>query len=261
MLLREPEPTAMDLRWRMFGIDVRVHPLFWLISAFLGWSYYAAAGGGPRGLAFVSLWVLCVFVSILIHELGHVVAGRWFGASGHIVLHALGGLAIGCNAPSRWQRIVISLAGPGAQFLLLGVVMLGYYPVLRAIEGTDYFVSVYVVFEMLWFINLAWALLNLMPIYPLDGGQVSMELCQGASPRQGRRYALILSIVVAVTLALHIVLAARGTVLIPWIPFEWTPGPLTALFFFLFAVQNYQALQEEDNNRRNWDDDRFPWER
>lgn len=262
MLLSEPQPTAFDLRWRMFGIDVRVHPLFWLTSAFLGWTWFVGAGGGPRGLAFLALWVLCVFVSILVHELGHVAAGRIFGSRGHIVLTAFCGLAIGANDLNRrWQRIIVSLAGPGANLLIAAILWLTWDTIILAVIAYDIGPSIYIVLLMLWLINLFWPILNLLPVYPLDGGQVSMELFQGGFPRQGRRYALILSIAAAVLLGLHIIMAANGRTLIPWIPDAFTPGPLTALFFFLFAVQNYQMLQDEDSNRRNWDDDRLPWER
>src|SRR3954451_7375602 len=95
----EPERTAYDLRFRMLGTEVRVHPLFWLVSFFMG------ANLSKLGFGYVVLWVGCVFVSILLHELGHVLVGRLFGSEGHIVLYSLGGLAVGSNRlPSRWQR-------------------------------------------------------------------------------------------------------------------------------------------------------------
>src|SRR5262249_7190 len=69
------QPTQFDLHWRMFGIDVRVHPLFWLFSAVLGWGF---TGGRLDSLV---VWVVVVFVSVLVHELGHVLTGRIFGSS------------------------------------------------------------------------------------------------------------------------------------------------------------------------------------
>jgi Zn-dependent protease len=263
MLLLEPKPTPYDLRWSMFGIPIRVHPMFWLISAVLGWGWFQAGDGGAQGLAYVGLWVFCVFVSILIHEMGHVVAGQIFGTRGYIVLYGFGGLAIGSNnLRSRWQRIIVSLAGPGAQFLLLGVVWLIYEPVLRSLAGGDYFRPVGLTLFMLWIINLFWPILNLLPIWPLDGGMVSRELFEGSSRANGRRYSLILSMVVAIVLALQILMSQGANPgLIPGLK-QWMPfGPLTAIFFGLFAFQSYQEIQEERYRRRNWDDDRLPWER
>jgi len=268
MLLFEPDRTPYDLRWRMFGIDVRVHPMFWLVTTILGWDWYRAGETGAEGVGFVALWVLCVFVSILVHELGHVVAGNIFGSRGHIVLFGFGGLAIGSSdLRSRWQRVVVYLAGPGAQFLLLGVIWLLVYrlellggpreQVIRLVERDPAMFAVW----MLWAINLFWPILNLLPIWPLDGGQVSRELCEAAAPRNGRRYSLVLSMLTAGVLAAHILMSQRGPGLIPWLNDYFRTGPLTAFFFILFAVQSYQALQEESHRRRNWDDDNLPWER
>ncbi len=265
MLMLEPNPTPYDLRWRMFGIPVRVHPMFWLISTILGWSWFGLGDSGAEGLGFVALWVGCVFLSVLIHELGHVVAGRIFGSSGHIVLFSFGGLAIGSSdVPRRWQRICVYLAGPGAQFLLLGLLWLLWDPIRRTVAPTAFFRPVAVLLFMLWIINLFWPILNLLPIWPLDGGQVSRELCEGTWRANGRRYSLIISMVTAIVLALHIILSQNGKpglipILNEWFPF--TPGLLTAIFFGLFAMQSFQALQEESHRRRNWDDDRLPWER
>src|SRR5207302_5403914 len=65
-----------------------------------------------RSVSYLLIWIACTFVSILIHELGHVFMGRLFGSHGHIVLYSFGGLAIGSSAlRSRWQRIAVYFAG------------------------------------------------------------------------------------------------------------------------------------------------------
>src|SRR5262245_40258098 len=116
-----PEPTRYDLNFRFFGIPVRVTPWFWLVLAVLG----AAFGGlgllaaGPA-LAFLlfTLAILLGFLSIFIHELGHVLMGACYGARGEIVLTAVGGLAGGCSdVHLRAHRIMVCLAGPIAQLL------------------------------------------------------------------------------------------------------------------------------------------------
>ena len=104
----------------MFGTPVRIHPMFWFINVILGWDATMGRGGG--GVPSLLLWVGCVFVSILVHEFGHVLVGRLFGSHGYIVLYSMGGLAVGSNhLDRRWQRIAVSFAGPFAEFLLLGV--------------------------------------------------------------------------------------------------------------------------------------------
>jgi len=126
MLLLEPPPTRFDLRFTVARVPVRVHPLFWLVAALLGFS-----AGDP---VFVLIWVGVVFVSILVHEFGHAIAMRHYGESPRVVLHALGGLTIAEPTPwgGRWanvspggrQQILISAAGPGAGFLLAGLVLI-----------------------------------------------------------------------------------------------------------------------------------------
>ena len=121
----EPNATSFDVRFRIFGIHVRVHPLFWLFSAILGWPSGLARNEQRLLVPFVLIWIGCVFVSILIHELGHVLMGRLFGSDGYIVLYSFGGVAVGSNdLRRRWQRILVTLAGPLVQLLLFGLTLL-----------------------------------------------------------------------------------------------------------------------------------------
>jgi hypothetical protein len=122
-VFQELPPTRYDLRFSLAGIPVRVHPLFWLIAVFFGIS---------GDLIMLPIWVLVVFVAILVHELGHALAFRRYGQRSQIVLHFAGGLTI--PEPVSWgsgyasvgltanQQIFISLAGPGAGFLLAALV-------------------------------------------------------------------------------------------------------------------------------------------
>jgi Zn-dependent protease len=277
VFLFEPDQTPYDLRWRMFGIPVRVHPLFWLVSALLGWNAL------ERGVGYLALWIGCVFVSILVHELGHVLMGRVFGTHGHIVLYSFGGLAIGSNdLRGRWRRIAVLAAGPGAGFLLLGVLALvmqltypnrlpAYLDLLRAQLGMaphgDILLLAFqpmpmdVVVEDLIWINLFWGMLNLLPIWPLDGGQITRESLEGALRERGTTLALGISGCVSGLLAIHVLLAttSKGEMrLIPHLPAFG--GMFTALFFAMLCVGSFQALQAENARRRFWDD-RMPWER
>ena len=112
MFLFEPERTAYDWHFRLFGIPIRVHPMFWLVGTILGFNAV------ELGVEYLLIWIVCLFVSILIHELGHVWMGQVFGADGHIVPDVFGGLAIGSNhLPNPWRRIAVCLAGPVAGFL------------------------------------------------------------------------------------------------------------------------------------------------
>jgi Zn-dependent protease len=269
----EPNQTPYDLSWRMFGIPVRVHPMFWLISAIMGWALTR------EGMQFLLVWIVCVFVSILIHELGHVWAGQVFGSYGHIVLYGFGGLAIGSNhLHSRWQRIVVCFAGPAAGFLFLGLIFLllwvrdpelmpAYVALakmdlgIRADRDPEIALALAQVFQNriefhfvsnLIFINLLWGLVNLLPVWPLDGGQISRDVCTGVSPDRGLNISLGLSLVIAGVLALHSFMASQGRGLL-LLPFGST---YTAVFFAILALQSFLLLQEAGSQRR-WLDDHW----
>src|SRR5439155_11280396 len=144
------------------------------------------------------------------HEFGHIWAGKAFGSDGVIVLYGLGGLAIGSNEERyRWQRIVVSLAGPGIQLVLYGAIWIAQNRMGKA-AWNDMPLALQIGLEMLIFINLYWALFNLVPVWPLDGGMVTRELCTGASPRNGLQISLRISFAVALVIAIHAIAADHG---------------------------------------------------
>ena len=104
------------LRFRIFGIPVTVEPIFFFLVGFLGIR--------RERFDLIAIWMAVVFVSILVHELGHAFAGRRLGLVPAIRLHGMGGHTewIEPRRMSDAQRIGISFAGPGAGFLLAGLV-------------------------------------------------------------------------------------------------------------------------------------------
>src|SRR5450755_1945523 len=99
--------TPYDLRFRFLEIPVRVQPIFWVTSTFLGWQDY--------NLPMVAVWVACVFVSILVHEYGHGLMSKAFHDSPSIILWGMGGLCYTeSDRQSPAQRLAVVLCGPGA---------------------------------------------------------------------------------------------------------------------------------------------------
>jgi Zn-dependent protease len=198
MIFAEPGETRWDLRFRLGSIPVRVRPFFWLGTLLL-------AGLGPLEPMGIALWVLAVFVSILVHELGHALAFRYYGSQPRIVLHGMGGLAAaesGYGAQSHRSSIVISAAGPGAQLLLAALIAGGLFaagyqsPLFGAVIGRgepipNHLLAIFV-FDLL-VINVGWALVNLLPVHPLDGGQIARDLFEMRDADQGLRRSLWLS--------------------------------------------------------------------
>ncbi|MFQ3591970.1 MAG: site-2 protease family protein [Gemmataceae bacterium] len=245
--------SPLDLHLRLFGTRVIVQPWFWLIAALIA----PVPLNRENGIALTLLWILAVFFSILLHEFGHVWMWRVFGVHANILLHGLGGLAIADDqAPRRWQRILVSFAGPAIQLLLWAALLLLVLPLTKGLVR-DY-PSLGNFLQYLLIINLVWPLLNLLPIYPLDGGQIAREALQMASSRSAyvnSRPALVvslwLSIATSVGFVLYILLPVFGIAQ----PYSLPIGPLSAVLFVLFAVNNYQELQIIRGRRGPMDDD------
>jgi len=240
----DPERTAYDLRFRCLGFPVRVHPLFWLGAALLGGSFLKS------GLQFWLIWIAVVFVAVLIHEVGHALAYQYHGSTAVIILWMLGGLTVADRDPTRPKaRILVSLAGPLAGFalaaFLYGLAHLTPWPVRGAPRELVF------AYHLLILVNLYWGILNLMPVYPLDGGQVCREVCTWVWPGAGRWLSLQISLWTASLLTLYSLLGwweqTRGggplTQLLPdWVPIgSWW----MALLFGMLAWQSYQLLLQE----------------
>lgn len=250
-MLVEPNPSPYDVNFSLFGTHVRISATFWLFTAILGWSWV----NQPNGLVLLLLWVLCAFFSILMHEFGHILVGRVFGAHGYVVLYSFGGLAVGSrDCDRRWQRIIVSLAGPGIQLLFYGALFLALRNGLARFIINDY---AFAVVYMLLAINLWWPLLNLLPIWPLDGGMVTRDLCEGGlGASRGFRVSLIVSVVACGIVVVNSLAGMRGKSLIPYVP---VGGLYAVILFGLLGMQSFQLLQSERGGGNRWDE-QPPWE-
>ncbi|WP_339729785.1 site-2 protease family protein [uncultured Gimesia sp.] len=229
-MLGNVAPTEFDLRFSVFGIPVRVHPLFWAVSAFMGWN--------PNDIKMTFIWIACVFVSILVHELGHALMARHFGWPPEIVLYHFGGLAMfqPYSGMTTRRSIIVSAAGPFAGFAFLGAVMFfrlisarfGFWDQFSR-EGLFY---VTVTFHYLFFINLYWGLINLAPVLPLDGGHICEDICKAVKRYRGDILAIQISMVVAGALAFY---------------FFQQQFRYAGIMFALFAFFNFQAYQQRNN--------------
>lgn len=246
----EPAPSPFDLHFRLLGVPVRVHPMFWLFSAIFGWGYLR------HGFGLLAMWVGAVFISILIHEMGHALMGMFFGRPAHVVLYSMGGLAVSqYPLPRRWQTIAVSFAGPGAGFLFYGLVFL-FERFWEKFDPAGDQMWVWWLLHMLEFINLYWGLMNLLPVQPLDGGQICREVCLGISPEHGLRFSLGLSFLVGGLVAVYSLIGIYQ----PAVWFLPVNPTFAAILFGLLALQSYQMLMSLSYQRphRPYDDDR-PW--
>jgi Zn-dependent protease len=206
------------IHFSLFGIPVEIQPWFWVTLAILGGGFGVDS---PDALLQVALFVMAGAVSVLVHEFGHALTVRGFGSPVRVVLHAFGGYAAFPNAMiGRGRQFVVAAAGPALQ-LALG---LAAWLVLRQVRLPTPPAFGFV--HDLFVISVFWAVLNLVPVIPLDGGQM-MESLLG--PRR-RRLALRVSMIVALGLAVVVFLVLKS-ILFP-------------VFLALFAWQNHRALQQ-----------------
>ncbi|MEQ9071868.1 M50 family metallopeptidase [Gimesia chilikensis] len=231
-MLGNVAPTEFDLRFSIFGIPIRVHPLFWVVAAFMGWN--------PDDLKFTWIWIACVFVSILIHELGHAIMAKIFGWPPQIILYHFGGLAVyqPYSGLTTQRSIIISAAGPMAGFILFGIVwVFRYYSIRFGLwDGFSPQARGYIglAFYDLIFINLYWGLINLAPVLPLDGGHICEDICKSVKRYRGDILALQISMVVAGGLAVY---------------FFSQHMRYAGIMFALFGVFNFQMYQQRN---RSW---------
>jgi Zn-dependent protease len=158
--------------FRMFGIPVTIRPSFLVIAALLGF-----ASRPP--ITYLVAWILVVFVSILIHELGHALTARSYGAEVEIELNAIGGLtswAVPGEELSPGRRALVAAAGSG-----VGVIFGGVVWVFDLITGPYDGVAGFAVFNLIR-VNVFWGLINWLPIRPLDGGHLFSSLLQKVFP-------------------------------------------------------------------------------
>jgi stage IV sporulation protein FB len=209
--LLENSRDGHEWRFRILDVPVRVQAWFWLTVGLT-----AAARQACDAL----IWIGVCFVSILAHELGHVVAFRLFGVRAAAMLYGWGGLAV----PEEGWKLnvralgIVSLAGPAAGFGLAALVatvakMAGakfslgvtFYmiPSVSAFLGPSLPCPQYlsVLLNDLLYVNLYWGLVNLLPVYPLDGGQVVRAMLEEADPIRGLRRTLLVSAVVGAVVA------------------------------------------------------------
>jgi len=145
------------------GIPVRATLGFLLLIGY--YAYSLRSGGLPA----ISGWLIAVTVSFLVHEFGHALVARRFRLSPEVYLHGWGGLCAHQRAKSDRDDALIIISGPLAGLALAGVIGLLQWGLFTTIRSNPF---LFFFFESMWFINFWWSLVNLLPLFPLDGGQL-----------------------------------------------------------------------------------------
>ena len=219
------------LRFRLFNVPLEIGPQFWLGSALLG----GGVATGPNSIALLLIWVACVFVSIVVHEMGHALAARQCGVQPAVELLWLGGVTrmFGPRL-TRGQNLWVTFCGPAAGFALYLAALAvdrWFYPEASRLQlhygaMTPGLAAGGIVNFLLW-INFWWTVFNLLPILPLDGGQLLRDTL---GPRHQKATEAV-GVFVAGSLAVY--LALRGS---------WWNAALLGYLAFLNFQGNPRAL-------------------
>ena len=231
------------IRFTLFGVQVSIHPTLWLTLAILGRAYMVS---NLVELMSALLFIIAAFVVLLMHEMGHALVGRRLGGGAPSVYLAwLGGDCTNETARlTRMQGVVMTAAGPltslavglvtclilclyVGDFGLASVLSVGFAfgvmpaEVLMAYPPLAMFFFFYLIEVSFW-----WTILNMLPIFPLDGGQIMQGLMKSRVQMH------------AISLTVAIVLSLAFAVLGLW---------LLSIFMILLAVLNHKFYQESRN--------------
>jgi Zn-dependent protease/CBS domain-containing protein len=170
------------MRWslkiaRIAGIDVYMHLTFLLLLGWIGYMYYA-----PRQSVEDAVWgivfILTIFATVVLHELGHALAARRYGIETRdITLLPIGGVARLERMPrDPWQELVVAIAGPLVNVVIAAGLAVGILATGGSLlpEATtpenSLFVGTFA--QRLLLVNVFLVVFNLIPAFPMDGGRV-----------------------------------------------------------------------------------------
>lgn len=203
--MNAPETSRGTLHFTLWGIPISIQPSSWIVLALLGGAFRINDGSDLKNvLIFVAAGMLC----LLAHELGHALTGRKLtGETPTISLAMMGGVTMLHNPPrTRMGYFQYILAGPLAGLipglaaaLLLGM-QIGHLGagisffflspfgaesalpsshvealVIALHEGTLSYTALQI-YATTTLISVWWCIFNLLPIFPMDGGQILLTI-------------------------------------------------------------------------------------
>jgi Zn-dependent protease len=228
------------------GIPIRIHWTFALVFIWIGWISYREELGSSQ-IGWFSILILLLFVCVILHELGHAIAARYYNIPARdIYLLPIGGMVRLEYLPKApLKEVVIALAGPLVNLLLALIFLLVYR--LGGISGTWWGLSELTdllnysgMIKAMVLLNGTLFFFNLLPAYPMDGGRIVRATL---SLKWGRRKATLIATYIAQLLAFAMMLAGM----------TWGAMMLTLICIFIFFSARwerrgllYEAEDEEE---------------
>lgn len=194
-----------SISFSLFGIPIEIQPFAWLLLAFLGGAFRINDAGD---ISPVLIFMVAGMISVIAHELGHALVGRkLMGGSPYIQIGGMGGVTINehMRHATRWNFFAMVFGGPLAGFIpaVLAFVLLvlqtgslsaslafvecstfpffaseaDFITARTVIESfynfdTQSLSMMYHVYTSFFLVGIWWTILNLLPIFPLDGGKL-----------------------------------------------------------------------------------------
>lgn len=224
--------------FKFSGIQVYLHFSWFLIAAY----EFTQRKGVYASPIWAAAEIIALFSIVLLHEFGHALACRQTGGvANQIVLWPLGGIAF-VNPPRRPGAMLWSIAaGPLVNVILLPILSIALALSPISADGyNDFGLFVYHV----WWINLGLLIFNILPVYPLDGGQILRSLLWFPLGE-------VRSLQIASGIGLVGSIGLAGLMLLLGTPIFWTA--IMSLFLISRAVAGWQyakaLIQEEEANR------------
>lgn len=164
---------------------------------------------GQDTVLLMALFILAGLVSILVHELGHALAGMMFKAKPYIVLQSFGGYAAFPGSQfTRLQSFIVTAAGPLIQIVLGAVTLISlpFIPVEKIFFA--HFVAT------LAYISIIWAILNLTPVHPLDGGQILFAAMGPRREKLAWQISMVSGIIIGIAMIMYRIFPYMGMMLL-----------------------------------------------
>ncbi len=225
-------PSAMRLKWsykvaEVFGIPIRVHITVILLIPLL-----ARSLGTVNALIVVGT----ALIAISTHELAHSLVALRKGCGVHdILLTPIGGVARMESIPEKpMDEFLMASAGPIASLLLAALLAGIGYLVPDTVLKNMARLPVNII-QLLGFVNLGFAIFNLIPAFPMDGGRI---LRAWLTPRLGRLRATFIAATIGKAVAVvFFLLGIRAA--------HWTLI-LIAVFVYFAAGREYRSIERQD---------------
>lgn len=224
---------------KISGIKIVVHWTFLLLIAWVFFGEMRDGKGWEAGMMRVA-FILAVFVSVVLHELGHALTARWFGCkTTSILLLPIGGVAQMERLPEKpIQEMVMAIAGPLVNVLIATVLGIFLALSMQSFHVSDMLQTNEVTGSnfllMLMTVNIGLAVFNLIPAFPMDGGRVLRALL---ATRMNRIKATQVAARIGQGLALVFVIV--GMLSNIWLVF---------IGLFIFLIAGAEAAFEEEKS-------------